>query len=434
MFILAQTNTFGATVTGQVLDVDNQPVAKVLVTAIHLPTEFGGVAITDDRGEFRIADLPPGEFRVAGSKKGLRIRPVTLPLDIEKAGRVTLSALPAMGGVQGHAIEDQPKNYSKVTVFYGTDRKPASTNPLTFGSERGGLSLGTCEVSIPRDHLIGSLESPALWRLEFRPDPDKHIALLGTTRVDSARFRALLGQSLSKKGVALVFIHGFNVGFEEAARRTAQITYDIAGFEGVPNFYSWPSNGNFLSYTADGDQAQRAVRFFAEYLQTVTSSAGVNEVHLIAHSMGNRVLTAALQELRQDAAAGHGPKIGQVVLVAPDIDAEIFREDIAPRISGIGARITLYASDRDKALLLSKQTHNFPRAGDIRDGVMIVPGVDTIDVSAVDTSLVGHSYFADNRSIISDLYQLLGNGTAPGARFGMRAMKSQGLTYWRFAP
>ena len=96
--------------------------------------------------------------------------------------------------------------------------------------------------------------------------------------------------------------------------------------------------------------------------------------------------------------------------------------------------MTLYASARDRALQLSKRLHNFPRAGDLRDLVTIVDGMDTIDATAVDTDLLGHSYYADNRTVISDLFQLLRYGASPSERFGMHPMSAPGGRYWRFAP
>jgi esterase/lipase superfamily enzyme len=76
------------------------------------------------------------------------------------------------------------------------------------------------------------------------------------------------------------------------------------------------------------------------------------------------------------------------MLTAPDIDAEVFTL-LAQDTNRIGERVTLYASPEDKALRLSKQFHGYPRAG---EAIIVLPGVDTIDASAVDTSLVGHSY------------------------------------------
>jgi len=79
----------------------------------------------------------------------------------------------------------------------------------------------------------------------------------------------------------------------------------------------------------------------------------------------------------------------------------------SPRRSSRCDRLTLYASSLDKALVASRKIHRYARAGDAGDDIVIVEGLDSIDASAVDTSLLGHSYFGDNRSVISDIYNLL---------------------------
>ena len=62
---------------------------------------------------------------------------------------------------------------------------------------------------------------------------------------------ALKGQmQRAARDDAFLFIHGYNVTFEGAARRTAQMAYDL-GFNGAAVFYSWPSQGTPTAYTID---------------------------------------------------------------------------------------------------------------------------------------------------------------------------------------
>jgi esterase/lipase superfamily enzyme len=49
-------------------------------------------------------------------------------------------------------------------------------------------------------------------------------------------------------------VHGFNVSFENALRRTAQIAYDL-DFDGAPFLFSWPSRDSLLSYASDWQSA-----------------------------------------------------------------------------------------------------------------------------------------------------------------------------------
>jgi hypothetical protein len=82
-------------------------------------------------------------------------------------------------------------------------------------------------------------------------------------------------------------------------------------------------------------------------------------------------------------------------------------------------RVTLYSCASDKGLIISRTFHGSPRAG---DSIVIVPGIDVTDASAVDTSLLGHSYFAGNRSVISDIHALIRNELPRSWRFGMNTI------------
>lgn len=123
-----------------------------------------------------------------------------------------------------------------------------------------------------------------------------------------------------------------------------------------------------------------------KFLADVARESGAASVHLIAHSMGNRALTSALRELAGDLPRD-APLFHEVVLTAPDIDADVFRRDIVPAIRPTARRLTLYASSNDKALIASKEVHGYPRAGESGEHLVVVDGVETIDVTAVDTSV-----------------------------------------------
>jgi len=301
-----------------------------------------------------------------------------------------------------------------------------------YGAGRGALELGVCEVSVPKSHDVGELESPSVLRLELREDPQRHVVLLGVRPEPAETFYAGLRDCVgrSRKKEAFVFVHGYNVSFEDAARRTAQIAYDLA-FDGAPIFYSWPSQATLVGYPVDETNAAWTVPDLKEFLLGVARRSGARSIHLIAHSMGNRALTSALRELSSDLREDC-PRFHQVVLTAPDIDAEVFRRDLAPAIVKAANRVTLYASSTDEALVLSKQFHGYPRAGDAGPQIIVVPNIDTIDVSGIDTSLLGHSYYGSNSTVLADLFDLVHLSKPPGQRKWLRAIQLEALTYWRF--
>lgn len=320
-------------------------------------------------------------------------------------------------------------------IFYATDRRATGKpQPVEFyGADRGALELGICDVSIPKDHRLGELESPSIWKLEFREDPKKHVILLRVVPQPAETFFTALQQRVgrSARREAFVFVHGYNVPFAEAARRTAQIAYDLK-FPGAPILYSWPSQGRLSDYPVDETNVEWTVPHLKDFLGQLTAKSGAQTINLIAHSMGNRALTRALEKLALTEGGAGKPRFNEVVLTAPDIDAEVFAS-LAQEISKTARRVTMYGSSKDEALTASKKFHGYRRAGDT-EVITVVPGVDTIDASTIDTSLIGHSYYGDNSSVIADLKSLLLHGRPPEGRSFLKPSENSGRRYWIFRP
>ncbi|WER48610.1 alpha/beta fold hydrolase [Cupriavidus sp. WKF15] len=331
------------------------------------------------------------------------------------------------------AHHGEPAPYALVKVFFGTDRQViGSTAPTTaFGAQRSSLvSYGEVDVSIPRDHRQGALESPSLWRMRFRVDPNKDVMVLHTSVMTKEAFAAALRTEVkaSSKPSLLIFVHGYNVSFTDAARRTAQIAYDLA-FPGVAVFFSWPSQDQFVDYTVDEQSIEWAQPHLEQFLHDLLSQSDADRVYLIAHSMGNRALTRTLVSL-----AAKDPtivrRIKEVILAAPDIDADVFVEQIAPGLAQLGAPVTLYASSNDRALMASKQVHGGARAGEAGDRLVVCQGIETVDASNTDTGLIGHSYFGDRRSVLADMFYVVRNDVRAAQRYGLRALTLKNQTYW----
>lgn len=325
-------------------------------------------------------------------------------------------------------------NYAVVRVFFATDRNlTGSEKPAEkFGTDRSTLTYGASDISIPRDHRMGETETPSIWKLEFREDPAKHVVLLNATIQSKDEFFAGLAERVhaSKQASAFLFVHGYNVTFEDAARRTAQISYDL-GFDGAPVFYSWPSQGKTPAYTIDEQNIEWAQANLKSFLADFFARSDAQNVYLIAHSMGNRALTQAVASLMAEK-PDMRPRLKEIILTAPDIDADVFKRDIAPALAAAGRPITLYASSDDLALATSKAVHGYPRAGDSGSGLIVVPGIETIDASGTDTSLLGHSYFAETRSILSDMFYLVKDGQRADQRFGLQGINNEAGRYWIF--
>ena len=325
--------------------------------------------------------------------------------------------------------------YTRIPVFYGTDRAIVDEQDalVSYGPERGDLAYGIAEVSIPDDHRMGAIEKPRWWRLQFREDPQRHVVVLGLEPLSPTEFSARARGSLleSSKKEVLLFVHGFNVGFSEAVSRAAQIAYDLH-FEGLAALYSWPSEGSIPKYTIDENNVTWSLPRFAKFLSLVREDLGAETVHIIAHSMGNRLVAPTIASMTSTLAI-QGARLRQVVFAAPDIDAATFT-DLAKAFYEKAERFTLYASSEDKAIKVSRLIHKYPRAGESDLDLVVVGCVDTVDATAVDTSLLGHSYFGDNKSVLSDIFELIRRGSPPQERFGLVAKQRYGAPYWLFKP
>jgi esterase/lipase superfamily enzyme len=325
--------------------------------------------------------------------------------------------------------------FVEVPVFYGTNRAKAGDG-VWYGVDRGGLRFGRCLVTVPTDRRIGTIPRPSIWTL-YREKPDRHYILTNveesTGKEDFARGLRESIQHYARRQV-LVFVHGFNVTFADAVFRTAQIAADL-NFHGAPVLFSWPSKGTLhpLGYTHDETQARWALPDLRAFLELIAEQSGADAIHLLAHSMGNRAMTEALCQIAASTAKRSRAPFNELMLTAPDIDADTFVRDIAPAMLPASARVTLYASSNDRALAFSKTVHGYPRAGESGEALVLVEGIDTIDVSAVDTNFVGHFYYGDNRSVLSDLFNLI-QGQAAERRFGLRPRKKNDRSYWVFQP
>jgi len=387
---------------------------------------------------FEVRRCPSGRpCNVGVSDRMFRARLVlssALVSSMGSAGVTVAAKLGTLGAQLSSSPTTGPLLAGIVRVHYATDRQRDSSTPGVFSSLRSDpatLTLGTIDVTIPRDHRLAQVERPRFFTLSTTEQKDRHFTIIERTVKEPSAFYSELAERIraSQNRQAFVFIHGYNVSFDDAIYRTAQISYDLA-FDGPAISYSWPSNGTVLDYTQDLNNSEWSIGQLTAFLKSLVAHSQAKDIHLIAHSMGNRVLVGAIQRLVIESAPP-APSFSQVVLTAPDIDAGVFRQ-LADAVKASASRVTLYASSTDRALRASKRINGYPRAGDAGAGIVVLPGLDTVDVSSVNSDLLGHGYYGDNRTVLSDMFNLL-RGQAP-PRFGLREARAGGLTYWRFLP
>jgi esterase/lipase superfamily enzyme len=333
---------------------------------------------------------------------------------------------------KGVESSQPPVQKGEYVVWFGTNRRRLERDATKgFSSGRDHtVHYGSCRVYIPKSHKIGSIGSP-WWRRWFAGNDDR----LHLVKISEFNERSFWGQIARRlEGVtaderqALIFLHGYNVSFQEAALRAAQIGFDLS-IKGIMAFFSWPSQGTVAGYMADAATIEASEDDITNFMTNFVTQSGAESVNIIAHSMGNRGLLRAVNRIAHRAEAQSRVPFGQIILAAADVDADSFRT-LCKAYTQVAQRTTLYVSTRDRAVEASHWLHQFPRVG-LMPPVCVAPGIDTIGVSNVDMTLLGHGYMAEAREVLNDMYQLIRTGSPPGRRFGLDVQKTkEGQQYW----
>ena len=387
----------------------------------------------------------PGEF--LRSEGGIRAFSVT---------EAPTVAPDAAAAVPSNTFVAEPRR----RIYFATNRKylpHEETANERFPAERieptEPVTWGNCLVSIPiHHHKEGRLETPPRnwWTT---PDPTKHFLIEAVATFPSRRdFEASLGPN-----DVLLYIHGYNNSFSDAVLRTAQLQHDLQ-FPGKSIAFCWPSAGKGifrrdlfdfetndarLAYQHDKAQAENSYKRLSGVLQSLINlpppaSGPPRKIHVIAHSMGNRLLSLAIQDLK---ARGQLPPenkpFSNIILVAADLEGSTFAS-VLPTIVGATERLSFYYSKDDLALLLSQGlATNRPIGLD----PVFNEGMDTICADGANSRYFGggHLYLGASPGILHDLRLLINNRHPPDKRLPPLLEKRpagnlEGYFFWVFAP
>ena len=317
---------------------------------------------------------------------------------------------------------------SEVSVLYATNRADtgASGKPK-YGTAIGkALAFGEALVDVPGGQFSDEAQLAAHQRLVVPVGLATNAARLSIANVSALDGSAALARAIAARmrqaklypDAALVFVHGYNNSFEHAVQRSAQLARDL-NFDGPVLAFAWPSQGSFLHYGTDKDAAKASIGALTTLLNEVMRAMGPKgRVHVIAHSMGNRVLLPALTETDATLKAA----LGEVVLASPAIDIPSFTTALDALTERAQGRYTLYASSHDRALYTGYfREYGTNLAGFVSNGEPVLHrGLDSVDVSEAgnigDRLDYNHDIFATNPVVTEDMRQLLQTGTRPPDR------------------
>lgn len=295
-----------------------------------------------------------------------------------------------------------------INLFVATNRKLKSPyfgcSNQYFGIENEDTAtyrLGVCKINVPKDHSTGEIEFSS----DLKSNSHKYYKVIGNQSLTDQQF---LDSIKKTKRIPLIFVHGFNVKFQDAVLRASQLAYDLK-YQGPVILFSWPSGSGdgFLddkminkTYESNQKSAKESIVIFKSFIKKFMDLSV--PLNLYVHSMGHQVVIPALAEL------GALPPIekkyiNELILNAPDYAIADFAREIS-FLSNVSKRITMYCSYNDKAMVASQSFNKNARLGACGS----FDGVDTINVSEVDdkTFGLGHSYYS-HRAVLTDVFQVL---------------------------
>jgi esterase/lipase superfamily enzyme len=327
-----------------------------------------------------------------------------------------------------------PTGTSRVTMLVATTRKPSEDPGKLYSGDRGtAISLNSVAVSIPpdRNRKIGEVQ----WPSRMPPDPNKEFAVTQVDKVQSE------GQALdwyrrnrNFRRQVIIFVHGFNNTYADAVFRFAQIVHD-SGTDAAPILFTWPSRGRVFDYLYDKESANYSRRALEDLILQAANSPDVDDVTILAHSMGGWLAAEALRgvAMREKSIPS---KVKNVILASPDIDIDVFRRQFT-EMGPKRPHFAILTSTHDRALEVSGWlSGGINRVGgsDLRPYAPVLQelGVSVIDTSAIATNdALGHNAFADSPEIV----RLLGRRLAGQSLEGGKASVADqiGMTAANFA-
>ena len=329
-----------------------------------------------------------------------------------------------------------PRPEAEVSLLYATDRQRVDLQLLdtAFSSARRlrGHDFGVAKISLKAGRKFGDdLEDvSSIYALD-----------------DLSENEFLKSLRLNADRPVVIFIHGYNNSFADSMRRGATIQEDIAKNSTVIS-YTWPSDGELLSYGYDESSTDIAEQNFKLFMDKVTGAVDAEKISIIAHSMGSRLLTKYLASLPERSIGPNQTKFNEIIFAAADISTTFFKQkeeapfDPTAPISSYALRTTVYSSQYDRPLGLSKKLHRDQRLGLADQSNIYVQS----DIMAIDASLIDpakwyqkfsfatrHSYVFDKAAGVRDLSRLL-KGEDPATRPGMAKRARNQLEFWVLSP
>ena len=363
-------------------------------------------------------------------------------------------------------------------ILYATDRKPAEEDdPEPYYANDRGLMvrLGVARVVLA-DRIYGweyarniSMLKARTEKFPVKIDSVDEWGVLGNTVpywVDmdlmfpdgsppdaTARFTDAIDAqlALSEKKHVYIYVHGYKVVYENPVLIASEL-WHFMGYHGAFIAYAWPSTPSAFAYIKDSDTSAGYARNLRLLIEAIAGKTDVDQIHLVGYSNGTRLVTRALEQLsliHQGKSAEEiydKLRIHNVILVGSDLDRGVFTSYLSDGLLNVPRHMTIYMSEKDKALGVSQFLTRRQRLGQMfgGDGGELTPwGREALIKYADRISLInvtraegaesesGHGYFRASPWASSDILMTLYYGLKPKER-GL--VDEEGLPMYTFPP
>lgn len=228
----------------------------------------------------------------------------------------------------------------------------------------------------------------------------------------------------------LLFVHGYNTSFAEAAA-TLACMHHHQGRRGAAVLFSWPAGTEVLRYLHEQDLARVSTNALARLISQLSGAGKVERIDVVVNSTGGSMLMRALHQL-EDTVGRDGMaafKLHNVVLAAPDVDLESFVASDLDLLAASTHHTVVYSNREDRALGLSGWWSGGLRLGRIekledRQRLALNAKREVIDLVDITTlpgpkdadGVTKHGAWYANPLVVTDLLLFLLNGEGAKAR------------------
>jgi len=341
-------------------------------------------------------------------------------------------------------------------ILYATDRRPAGEEEAFYKNQRGFLlRLGLAKITLG-DNKLDWEEARRISLLKNRTDKyplqlaaveefgvlDRSVSELidpallpADLRAPAETFAGLVDSKLaiSRNKEILIYVHGYKVVFDNPILVTTEL-WHFLGYDGVAIAFAWPSTPSTWAYMSDLETAALSAHSLRILIQYLAQETRAERINIIGYSAGTRVVIDALDQLSLMSAAGQTDglqeelPIGQVILVGSDYDRDLFAASLVNGLLEVPQSLTIYLSETDKALGLSRWLFGRNRLGQMWTERPLKPHVAEyirkneslalIDVTDAEAAAAGngHAYFRKSPWVSSDILVSLLYDLAPEQR------------------